>query len=411
MSKLSMNPSPARRLVLACFLGGIAVPNAVLTAQDAVTTQTMTRQTVTPQTGQPSMHLPAYDPARPGPIAVFHAIEPVREATGERTVNQPHFVQSAQRSTTITRTAPAGNAPVVAENINRPQVIRITGQDGKEKEIEVQVVVQEAAANHSGSSIQRRGNPNKISDTPVYDGQPIDRKPTPPPTNGLPRTPAPMHGMRPPGMVWTPARGEDLDDQAEELDEVFETEIVSRMLELMKENFELKAQMKVKEIETRSQMEIAELKLGFAREQLEVKNRELDRRAEAFEQRARELDEQHEHLAHNERGLDEMREEAELQLHHAEERFQEAEQHIRETEERHRDATETLRRELEEAMQARAELSHRTRAMSEQIGELERQLAKALEQLEKAKTSKAPAKRAEEKKPTNKKPKRKSDDN
>lgn len=393
MPKINKNPSAARKLFIASLLAGIVLPGTSANAQEAVFSQN----------SAPTMHLPAYNPSQPGPIAVLQAMESVREAPGKRVVAQPHLIQAAQRPSAANRPAPARNAPIAIDNVTRPQVIRITeerGQDSEEKEIEVQVVVQDATANQNGARIQRRGAPQN-SDVPVYDGQP--RTPAAPPAS-------PMPGMRPHAMMWTPARGSDLDDQAEALDEIFETEIVTRMLELMQENFELKAEMKVKEVETRAQMEIAELKLGFAREQLEVRDRELDRRAEAFEQRARELDEQHEHLARSERGLDEMREEAEQQLRHAEERMQNAEQRIRATEEKHANATESLRRELEGAMQARNELTHRTRAMGEQIGALERQLAETLEQLEKAKASKPEGKRAEAKKPANKKPKSKSDD-
>ena len=403
MLKTTLKITVARQLFIAALTGSVAISGSTATAQLSGISENR----------ESTMHLPAYNPSRSGPVAVLQSILPLGETDNHRVSPQPHLVQSSQSVPPAVRFVPTATQRITSASVSPNQAATITetqdGQGSQEQEVKVHVIVQDATANQDATQIPRRKPANANSEAlPVYDGQPrMSSLRGTPPLEGARPAPERPTGMRPPELMWTPDAGRGLAAQANELEKVFETVIVSRMLELMEENLALKAEMKVKEVELRTKLEVAELQNAFARERLEAKDIDLDRRAKELQMRDREMDERHERLAQSERGLDEMHGEAEQRIREAEERLHEAEQRIQVTEEKHASSIEKLRRELEEAMQARVELNHRTRAMTERVEQLERQLAEAREQLELAKSEK-PARQADDKnKPANKKSKEK----
>ena len=218
-------------------------------------------------------------------------------------------------------------------------------------------------------------------DTPRNDGPPHPPHPGFP--GGQPPFGPPGMDMRLP-MDGPPHRNPPLHD-GRSFDEALESPAVQKVLALLKENYELKADMKIQEVKLDAQATIAELKLEIERHQLSTRSEQLEQFERALQGRERELErlqenlerEGHEIREHRE-GMERGAQQAHEELEQAEKQFQAQALQLNEL----RDENLLLRKQLGESLQRNREMER----AREELKISKDELARETEILNKAKS-------------------------
>ena len=377
----------------------LSIATAVLTLGPAFVNKNLSAQTVI----EP-VTIAGYQPNQTTPIVVIS--DPL-ETSIEQTV-APAEPAAAQQFVVQTRTdQPASPPQVPVRPQQRFEVRRVPAQSGAPQEIEVRVQVEEQkSSSNETPQARRRGGPQNRPE--IQTDRPAPPPPTSPPRGGDRRPngqtsgqqpgrgPQPFGfrgGMAPPGPQGFPGGGmpggvggdpnqmelmmrrflmdqqspvgeKGLTQQIESLDRVLESSTVQRMLDLMEENLNLKAEMRIHQAEMEARRTVDEVRVAQIMEGAERMQRQAQQQ----------LRENEEIRMQAERAMDEanqMRERAERQRAEAEEgrgRMEEAERMQREAQQQLRESEE-LRVQADRAMDEANQVRERA----------ERQMAEANE--------------------------------
>ncbi len=117
-----------------------------------------------------------------------------------------------------------------------------------------------------------------------------------------------------------------------ELDQLLDSPVIRKLLELKEENMELHAERRIAEVEMQAKLELSEMRLQHAHEQLERAMLQVNESREQAQREMREAEERREQAEHQLREAHEMREQAERQQREAHEVREDVGRHAEELE-------------------------------------------------------------------------------